>query len=314
MSRTAASILPILILCLCGSGCATSSQNKDIAIEYYNAGNEYFALGRYEKAAELYGDALRLDPTLTDAGFNLSLSLVRLQKTDEAIKIINELLARDPKNVSVMAVLGWAYHIEGREEEALSQYDAILALSPENRDAWYNSGLILWKLNRAQDAVDRFKRLIALAPDEGDALYALGSLYLTLEDPGSAADYLDRYLQGKPDDADAQLLLADAEERMEKYSQALDAYDRIISINSKEPRAWFGKARLLLTVVEDPDKGVSALTQSLELGFHDMEAIKVLLSSELLQNRDAVEAALKARNMLPTEETAPPPQPETQQE
>jgi tetratricopeptide (TPR) repeat protein len=295
----------ILLACLVFAGCASTGQNRDVAVEYFNAGNAYFAIGRYDKAVELYRDALRIDPGLADAGYNLALALVRLQKADEAVPILTGLLSKDPKNVAVMAVLGWAYHIGGREDEALAQYDALLALSPENRDAWYNSGLILWRSGKMNDALERFRKLIVLDPDDGDALYGIGSLLLALDDPKSAAEYLDRYLQKKPDDADAELLLAECEELMEKYSQALDAYERIITIAPKEPRAWFGKARLLLTVIEDPDRGLSALNQALELGFHDMEALKVLLSTELLMNRDAVEAALKTRNMLPQPAATP---------
>ncbi len=70
-------------------------------------------------------------------------------------------------------------------------------------------------------------------------------------------------------------------------------------MNPKEPRAWFGQARLLLTVIEDPDKGIAALQKALELGFNDREAIKVLLASPGLQARDQVEAALKTRSLLP---------------
>jgi tetratricopeptide (TPR) repeat protein len=287
------------------AGCATGPSYKDIAAEYYNVGNAYFDIGQFDKAAKFYSDAMRLDPSLTLARYNLALTLIQAQKYQDGEKLLIDLLAGDPQNTTVLATLGWAYHAEGKDEEALARYDRILEISPENQNALYNSALLLWKMDHKDQAVDRYKKLLAIAPDNEDALYGIGSLLLSLDDPQTAIEYLNRYLQHKPDDADAQLLLADGYERLKKYSQALEAYDKITTSNSKEPRAWFGKARLLLTVIEDPDKGLNALNQALQLGFHDMDAIKTLLDSPQLQSRDDIEAALKAKDMLPKEEPAP---------
>jgi tetratricopeptide (TPR) repeat protein len=300
-------VLCILVTLFALLGCATIPRNRDIAVEYFNLGNAYSGLGQFDKAAQHYRDAIRMDPGVDKARYNLATALIQLKKTAEAEGILTDLLAKDPKNVTVMAMLGWALHADGKDADALLQYDAILKLSPENQDAWYNSALILWKLDRKEEALQRLTQLLALAPADGYALYGAGSLLLSFDQPEKALEYFDRYLQKKPDDVDVQLLLADCYERLEKYSQALDAYDRAGALDVKDSRAWFGKARLLLTVIEDPDKGLSALKQALELGFHDTEAVKVLLSSPLLQNRDQVEAALKTRGMLPQAQPASEP-------
>ncbi len=289
--------------------CASDTHSRDVAAEYYNVGNAYYELGQYEKSAQYYRNALGSDPTLAKASFNLSLVLVRLKKTDEALGILNDLLSRDPQNVTVMSALAWALHEGGRDADALARYEDILKIAPENQDARYNESLILWKLGRLREALDGFKKILSLVPDDPDALYGGASLLLSLDDPQSAGDYLARYLEKKPDDVEAQLLLASCFERLEKYSRALSAYEAVQTLAPKEPRAWFGEARLLLTVVEDPEKGVSSLLKALDLGFQDPEAIKVLLASAQLLARDQVEAALKARNLLPEQAAAAPPQP-----
>jgi tetratricopeptide (TPR) repeat protein len=286
------------------AGCATATRNQDVAAEYYNVGNAYAGLGQFDKAALYYRDAVRLDPSNVQARYNLALALIRTQNTSEAREVLARLLSDDPQNVTVMAALGWALHIEGKDADSLAMYDKIIQLSPENQDALYNGALVLWKLDRKPEALERLQKLLTLAPDDADALYGAASLLLQLDEPQKALENLDRLLEKKPDQADAQLLRADCFERLEKYSQALDAYDKVVTLDAKEPRAWFGKARLLLTVIEDPDKGLSALKQALELGFHDMDAVKVLLDSSQLQKRSDVEAALKARNMLPQTEPA----------
>ncbi len=314
MRGAPAARIPFLAFCalLALTGCATDKRDKSVAGEYFNIGNAYFEIGQNEKAAEYFENALRLDPDLTKARFNLALAQLRLKKSKEAEEILTKLLSEDPRNVTVMAALAWALHSGGKEEKALDRYETILQIASDDRDALYNSALILWKLNKKKEAMERFRKLLAIAPDDTDALYGAGSLLLSLEEPEAASESLNRYLQKKPEDADAQLLLAGCYERMEKYTPALAAYERMAVINAKDPRAWWGKARLLLTAVEDPDKGMAALTQALELGFHDMEAVKALLLTPQLLSRDEVVSALKARNMYPQPESSKDKKPKDQ--
>ena len=187
-----------------------------------------------------------------------------------------------PGQRDVLLASGWALHEAGRDAEALARYDAAAALAPENQDALYNAGLILWAAGRTREAADRFVRLLAIAPGDADALYNLGSLELALDDPAGAAEHLGRYVERKPQDAEGLLLLASAWERQRQFSRALEAYDRIIAADARSASAWFGRARLLLTVVEDPERGLQDLRRALDAGFSDTAAVAALLANETL--------------------------------
>jgi tetratricopeptide (TPR) repeat protein len=115
-----------------------------------------------------------------------------------------------------------------------------------------------------------------------------------------------RYLEKKPDDVQAWYMVAAGAERLRRYSRALDAYERIISLDPKQSDAWFGEARLLLTVIEDPQRGLDSLTKALAGGFKDPAAVKALLDSSGLQERTKVEGLLKERNLLPQSPSAAP--------
>jgi tetratricopeptide (TPR) repeat protein len=284
------------------AACVTSQSGKQIATDYYNIGNAFFDLGQYDKAVTYYQDALRVDPGMVKADYNLALTLIRMKRMDEAITILKRLLTGDQKNTTLMAALGWAYHQQGKDQEALNQYEAILALSPADQNALYNSGIILWKMKKKEAALDRFRKVLAIAPDDTDSLFAAGSILLSLDQASDAADMLSRYVEKKPGDIDAWYLIAASAERLQKYSRALEAYDKIIAIDPKQANAWFGEARLLLTVVEDPQKGLDALDKALTHGFSDKEAVKALLASPQLLEKSKVEAALKEHNLLPPAE------------
>ena len=288
-----AAVLAVLAIIL--AGCASRPGSRDLAIEYYNIGNAFFELGRYEKAMDAYQSSLRLDPGLVKADYNLALTFARMTKIPEAEAILKRLLASDPANVSLMSTLAWAYHLGGRDEEALGQYDAVLALAPENADAWYNSALLLWKGGKNEEALRRFQQLLAIRPEDAEGLLGAGSLLLAMAEAPGAQEHLQRYLSKKPDDLEARYLLADALERQRSFSRVLQEYERILAKDPAQANAWFGKARLLLTVIQDPDRGLEALRKALSLGFKDSEAAAALLASDGLLERQAVEAALQEK-------------------
>ena len=280
-------------------GCASPPRDRGLAIEYYNIGNAYLELGRLEKALDAYRNSLRLDPGFLKADYNLALTHARMKSTAEAESILKRMLADDPENVALMATLAWAYHLGGRDQEALATYDEVLEIAPENADAWYNSGLILWRMQRQEEALRRLRQVLVLSPEDPQGLLGAGSLLLSTGDPAAAEDTLARYIEKKPDDMDARYMLADSRERQRAFARAIAAYDGILARDQKQAGAWFGKARLLLTVIEDPTRGLEALHKAIELGFADRDAAKVLQDSEGLLERGAVEQAMKESGLLP---------------
>ena len=291
--------LPALAAALLVAGCASAPRGRDLALEYYAIGNAWLDMGRYEKALDAYRSALRLDPAFVKADYNLALTYARMRSTADAESILNRLLAEDPRNVTLLSTLAWAYHLGGRDGEALATYDRVLAAAPESVDAWYNSALILWNEGKKAEALERTRRMLALAPEDPQGLLAAGSLLLEGGDAASAEDFLGRYIQRKPDDLEGRFLLAQALESQRAFARAIAAYDGILGRDQKQAGAWFGRARLLLTVVEDPERGLEALGRALALGFADKEAARALLASEGLKEAGSVESALTESGLLP---------------
>jgi len=56
------------------------------ASEYKNQGNNYFKEGDYENALQCYGKALEIDPDYRDAWNNIYLTLLKLERIDDARK------------------------------------------------------------------------------------------------------------------------------------------------------------------------------------------------------------------------------------
>ncbi len=54
------------------------------AVEYKSQGNSYFKDGDYENALQYYGKAVEVDPEYRDAWNNIYLTLLKLDRTDDA--------------------------------------------------------------------------------------------------------------------------------------------------------------------------------------------------------------------------------------
>jgi tetratricopeptide (TPR) repeat protein len=56
------------------------------AVEYKIQGNDYFKEGNYDKALEYYGKSIEIDPKYRDAWNNIYVTLLKMERTDDAKK------------------------------------------------------------------------------------------------------------------------------------------------------------------------------------------------------------------------------------
>ena len=125
-------------------GCVSTIGREELAREYYNLGNAYFEIGKFQKAISYYRKAFGYDNTLKSSSYNLALAYIKTGELQKAIDILKNLLEEDPENLKVLEALSYAYHLNGDDESSITVLDQILRLSPENTDALNNKGIILW--------------------------------------------------------------------------------------------------------------------------------------------------------------------------
>jgi tetratricopeptide (TPR) repeat protein len=286
-------------------GCETVISGKELAQEYYNLGNAYYEIGEYEDAVFFYNKAIELDETLFSAQFNLAYSYVNLGNNEKAINILTSILAEDPNNVDMLKLLGYAYHLHGDEEQALAAYDKILAIAPEHKDALNNKAIIYWKLKKYDEAEKALRMLLKTSPSDLDALFNLGDLLFEMKKYDDAAYFIEQYIEAKPDDTKAYLKIAAVYTALEKYYKVIDAYEGALAVDKKLKEAWFYKAALLLTIVQDPEKGLIALAEALELGYNDKAEMSKLVNDPALLEKERVYTLLREKGFEPSQLTAP---------
>jgi len=175
-----------------------------MAETYVELGRLYRRENALDKAEAAYDEALRLQPNLSEANYNLA-SLLRSEgRNDEAKELFARGEAqRKPREATGVANAlnadGIKYTDEGRLHEALAAFEKALAADPSFFMAAYNQGVVLGRLGRRQEAIAAFRTAIRLRPDFVLGHYGLGLMLKTAGDPSAEeelakAQLLSRYV------------------------------------------------------------------------------------------------------------------------
>ena len=128
------------------TGAANTSTQSTLTYDQFNAsqtlvnnnhakklkaqGNEYRLQGKYDKAIEVYKEALRYNPNYTDVLYNLGRTYRDVEDYSKAIETFNHLLEIDPKDYESRTLLGEFYEDQGSLDAALSEYKKVINIEP----------------------------------------------------------------------------------------------------------------------------------------------------------------------------------------
>lgn len=180
---------------------------------YYNAGDAWFDLGRWDEASAFYSAALKIDPNYTGAWSGLGNVALRRRDFAEAIRCYERAIALDPDYIDSISNLGAALWAVGRKEEGLAQLRRLIQLRPDFANAHFNLGTALLMAGDWPAARQSFAQAIRLRPTHAEAHHNLGVVFLQSGSPREAEECFLRALQLRPDYPDAVQNLAIARAR-----------------------------------------------------------------------------------------------------
>jgi protein O-GlcNAc transferase len=133
-------------------------------------------------------------------------------------------------------------NIDKRLEEAVKIYNEILEKDPSDSKAYYNLGCVFDELGNIDASLDSFKAAIKIDPDNKDAQYALGSAYLKKGNSKEALLNLCPVAGNFPADARLYHEIGQAWHGLNSYEKAKGAYKRAIDINPRFAEAYYDLA------------------------------------------------------------------------
>jgi len=115
-------------------------------------------------------EAVAKDPKNIDAWIGLGNDLMDSRRFAEAVDAYQKALALDPKNLDVRVDLGTCLRESGKPDQAVKEYRKALEANPNHVNANKNMAVVLeYDLKDNKQAIKYFEKALSLAPNAPDA-------------------------------------------------------------------------------------------------------------------------------------------------
>ena len=193
-----------------------------------------------EKAIRSYAAMRRLappggrgefDPLLTHFRVRLASLYVSIQKAQEAIAVLGQILESEPNNVDANYWLGIAYQELDNFEQAERHLRKTIEFAPEREEVYNALGYLFAEYGTNLDeAVALIQQALEKSPENGAYLDSLGWAYFKQGKLYQAAQQLERAVQHMPDSAEIQDHLGDVYFEQGHREKALAAWQKAIEL------------------------------------------------------------------------------------
>jgi tetratricopeptide (TPR) repeat protein len=127
-------------------------------------------------AEQLFRYAIELAPDFGAAKLDLA-KLIHLQnRNNEALAIVDEVLAREPENENALYMKAVLLGHAGRFEETVAIYEWLIQRTPGRARLWASYGRSLKTIGRSQESVEALRRAAQIDPSLGEAWWSLSDL------------------------------------------------------------------------------------------------------------------------------------------
>ncbi len=134
------------------------AQRPEDAKAYLGLGMCYLSLLRYADARPALEHALRIDPNIPEAWYQLGVLAGQQGNWQEAIQNWKKAIALKPDHAQALFFLGTRYLESGDLAEAEDAFRRSLAADPNNMKTEYDLALVLNKLGKPDEAKQHFER------------------------------------------------------------------------------------------------------------------------------------------------------------
>ena len=266
---------------------------------YAALGAMHQKLGAFDKAIDLYQQALQLDPQNFEVLSALAMCQAKMGKTADAIISYEQATALRPGNPMEQKSLGDLYLQQGKKgqamaaykrylekastdaktahqvadyafeqknyKEAVTYYDRAAADGAGSADYLYRYGTAAYQSGDLRKTEELFKRLVAASPKNPDAYRTLYEIAKKNNDLAAQSDYLKKYAALEPSDDRMLLALGDLLYSLKDLPGALAAYRDVLKANPSA-KGFYERYVALVSTQGTPQDLVAAMSGAIAAG------------------------------------------------
>ena len=216
--------------------------------------------GGMRKAIDEYVIAVDLNKKDYDSYYKISYLLNELDKKEDAIIMLNNLLSKKPEYINATMLLGDIISSQERYKEALNVYTNGLKYSPNNYDLYYSMGIVYTMLNDFPNAKICYEKAATINSLLYHAYYSLGQINLIEMDLDEAEKYFTKCLESKEHEPDAYyklgkiyMLRGDHDNAVKFVNLAIELDNNYIKIANQEPIFIPVKSKFQIPIIDEED-------------------------------------------------------------
>lgn len=191
-------------------------------------------------------------------------NLVRQEKFNEAIDLLQVNLEIAPNDFESLCLLGEALARNGDSQEAVAMYRRALLRQPDSFDARSGLGLALFELGNYEDAYVQLKEAHRMRPKDSKVLSHLGLVALNLGNLTAAYQMLKQAVEINPDFAIGWNSLGVVAQRGGNRALALSCFQKAITLKPDFSTAW-ANCGLALREAEQLEAAIEHLREAVKL-------------------------------------------------
>jgi tetratricopeptide (TPR) repeat protein len=260
----------------------------------------YVAVHRLDDAEKTLRGLTSKKETHIVATTRLAALLAAKGQGDQGLTIVQDLLAKEPKETAARLVHARLLGLKGKADEALAETRAIVADAPNSPlvvDAYVDIGWMEARRDHTEDAIKAYEEALKRKSRSLGASLGLGTVYLSTGSVDKASTYAQAAIRAQPNDVRARALMVRVLLAERDVSQAHEALASL--------KKDFPNAPVVLDLVaaqqqadHQTEAARASYAQASQIAPDDLEALSGLVNLDLAARRPAeavsrIETALK---------------------
>jgi|GEM_PF-1192496 len=285
----------IIIIIFYNISCVTIKVKKQVAIDYYNIGNNYLEIKDYKNAIISFEKSLEYNKFEPETIINLIICYQMNKEYEKAEKYILRYYRRLKFEFvkKLVLLLGNNFYYQENYNKAIKTYNDYLEAYPDDANCYFNLGLTYLKLLDEDKAVDYFLKAYQLDNKHIPAIYDLADYYFKKEDFENSLYYFSLLKDLDSDNPDVFYRLGMLEYKINEYEKSLEHLLKAVELDEENNDYFIMLAKVYAKGFKNKNKTIEYLEKAFKNGFNDLKYLKSTDEFKLLYEYDKFKTLLK---------------------